>query len=819
MLQWYRILHLCASDIQIINVTDPSKPSPVYYITDDADGYDYPKLKGAWSVTTTTIGSSIYALATAYSDSGVQIINITDPNLPLPVADITNGTEYPMLNGPRALTTVTLGSFTYALVVDFVGNGVQIINITEPNLPSPVANIVHGEEYLTLNGSRGITTVTLGPFTYALVTAFRDNSVQIINITDPASPLPVTSITYDNTYYAKLKGAYGIATTTINSSLYALVASYYTGMQIIGLDHGFISAYTSNQNPKYAKAGDTLIINFNASGTIASHTSQILGLNANATVNGAVYNATVTVPSTLREAYATFMINVTNTQGTNATITENDISLSNVFIDTISPTIKLNGANNTIVYLGDSYTDPNATASDSTYEYDITVKGIGSVNTSQTGVYTLNYTAPKDIAGNLGSTIFRIVNVIDAPSLELVPNLVASPAGTIENGTNDFNSIWATPLVHSFKIGNFTYAGIHSGSGNNPLTIANITDPSSPSPVSVIDNTVDTLFSLSNSAYTVIDGLTYAILTSENYDSVLIINLSNPYDPSLVTYVTIDDANYTELLDPVYATIVTIDSSTFALVTAYNGDAIKIIDITDPKNPISASAIIDGMDNNTKLDGAFDITTVTIGSSTFALATALIDSSVQIVNITDPYNPISTYAITGSDGNYTTQYDVVGITAVTIGSSTFALVTLSSHNTIKIMDITDPHNPTLASSITDGVGNYALNGAYSSTTVTFGTSTFALVAASKDNGVQIVDITNPYNPTPVSRITDGVGGYTALRGAQSITTTTIDSSIFALVASHDDGIQIISLDPEYISAYTDNQNSKYAKANAYLECL
>ena len=77
--------------IQIINVTDPSKPSPVYYITDDADGYDYPKLKGAWSVTTTTIGSSIYALATAYSDSGVQIINITDPNLPLPVADITNG--------------------------------------------------------------------------------------------------------------------------------------------------------------------------------------------------------------------------------------------------------------------------------------------------------------------------------------------------------------------------------------------------------------------------------------------------------------------------------------------------------------------------------------------------------------------------------------------------------------------------------------------------------------------------------------------------------------------------------------------------------
>ena len=49
-----------------------------------------------------------------------------------------------------------------------------------------------------LNGSRAITTVTLGPFTYALVTAFVSNGVQIINITDPASPSPVTSITYDN---------------------------------------------------------------------------------------------------------------------------------------------------------------------------------------------------------------------------------------------------------------------------------------------------------------------------------------------------------------------------------------------------------------------------------------------------------------------------------------------------------------------------------------------------------------------------------------------------------------------------------------------
>ena len=57
----------------------------------------------------------------------------------------------------------------------------------------------------------------------------------------------------------------------------------------------------------------------------ASQTSQILGLNASATVNGAVYDAMATVPSTPRESYATFTIQVANANNESVTITENDI--------------------------------------------------------------------------------------------------------------------------------------------------------------------------------------------------------------------------------------------------------------------------------------------------------------------------------------------------------------------------------------------------------------------------------------------------------------------------------------------------------------
>ena len=103
-----------------------------------------------------------------------------------------------------------MDSFTYALVAAFDDNGTQIINITNPAIPSPVANITDGDDYPILNGSRAITTVTLDSFTYAIVTAFNDNGIQIINITNPALS-PAANITYDAADYAKLRGPYGIS--------------------------------------------------------------------------------------------------------------------------------------------------------------------------------------------------------------------------------------------------------------------------------------------------------------------------------------------------------------------------------------------------------------------------------------------------------------------------------------------------------------------------------------------------------------------------------------------------------------------------------
>ena len=76
---------------------------------------------------------------------------------------------------------------------------------------------------------------------------------------------------------------------------------------------------------------------------------------------------------------------------------------------------------------------------------------------------------------------------------------------------------------------------------------------------------------------------------------------------------------------------------------------------------------------------------------------------------------------------------------------------------------TDPYNPTPASYVTDDIGNYTtLDFPSSIVTTTIDSSTYALVTSRTDDGVQIIDITDPYNPTPVTDIIDDRDGFTTL---------------------------------------------------------
>ena len=118
-------------------------------------------------------------------------------------------------------------------------------------------------------------------------------------------------------------------------------------------------------------------------------------------------------------------------------------------VDTTAPVITLTGDNPITIEVGDSFTDPGATATDN-YDSAVTVTTTGSVDVNTVGSYTITYSA-EDSSGNTATTATRTVNVVDttAPnvvcqniSIELSSNeAVSISADDINNGSNDYSGI------------------------------------------------------------------------------------------------------------------------------------------------------------------------------------------------------------------------------------------------------------------------------------------------------------------------------------------------------------------------------------------
>ena len=222
--------------VQIINITLTERTNFAGNITDDGTNDDDLELNGAYGIVAFESEDHTYAAVTAYEDDGVQILDITNPHNIIPASRITD-TDILHLNGTQGIATFESGDHTYIAVAAFYDDGVQILNVTDPSDITPAGSIADdgtNTDSLELNGARDITTFVSGDHTYAAVTAYEDDGVQILDITNPSNIIAAGSI---DTNTLELDGASGITTFESGGHIYAAVAANEdNGVQIIRID-------------------------------------------------------------------------------------------------------------------------------------------------------------------------------------------------------------------------------------------------------------------------------------------------------------------------------------------------------------------------------------------------------------------------------------------------------------------------------------------------------------------------------------------------------------------------------------------------------
>lgn len=222
--------------------------------------------------------------------------------------------------------------------------------------------------------------------------------------------------------------------------------------------------------------------------------------------------------------------------------------------------------------------------------------------------------------------------------------------------------------------------------------------------------------------------------------SLEIIDISDPSNPAHVSSL---EEGVGSSFDVVHDIEV---SGNYAYLSVGNSatSGLQIVDISNPKTPVAVALLKDGTDG-AKLGYAQGIAI----QGSYAYIAASNDSALEIVDISDPINPKHVAFVADGDP---VKLGLVSDVAV---SGNYAYLVSNSDNALEIIDITVPSKPFHVASLVDGAGGARLD----TPTSIFVQGKYAYITASgSDDALEIVDISNPYLPTHIGFFADGDGG-------------------------------------------------------------
>ncbi len=318
------------------------------------------------------------------------------------------------------------------------------------------------------------------------------------------------------------------------------------------------------------------------------------------------------------------------------------------------------------------------------------------------------------------------------------------PKYVIQDGQDGFDM--GRPIsVASGVVGDGMHAMI-SGFRDGVIQIVDMSDPEKPVPVSVIqggNSGFEGFTGAGNVVMTEIDGTSYAVAAAFNEDAVHVFDISDPANPVMVATAR-DGQDGFELVGAEDISVVDIGDGTFAVVSSFRDSSIRVIDITDPATPRQASFVRGGMDGYDLLYHITDVDAITVGDASLMVAGTFLSDAVVVVDISDPYNPARLSSMHGhQDGGY--MHAVQMVEMAVIGDRTY-VAAASARDSVQFVDVTDPESPTLGGLISAGLEGTTIYGVRSAGVVHTDSATLALVMMDDENIVHIFDVSNPSSP-------------------------------------------------------------------------
>ena len=770
--------------IRIIDITAPAAPAHAASILNGRGGFG--NVTGAGSIAgmaVAEISGGHYLLAAAPAEGAVLVIDVTDPTAPRPASRAEDGRDgFEALEGAIDVEVAVISGGTYAVVAGW--GGIQIIDMSDPAAPRPASAVPAGRDgFGALGWALDVQIAQISGRTYAMVASHQNGSVQVVDVTDPTAPRPAAGIFDGRDGFESLEGAADIETVAASGRTYALVASLMDGLQVVDVTDPTAprpAAAVQGGRGEPALGGLSDIEIFTVSGRMYA-----AGSSPDRSSVEIIDVTDPTAPSRTSAVFDDSMAHGVFEDALSldvATISGRPYAMAFTWrgdalhlVDVSDPAAPVPASSIFGEYRGALHDRPDVDAvsiSNRTYALasiwngvriaDITDPSapaqVASVSDGRGGFEALGGACGLD-AAKVSGRAYAVVAAEDDGAVQVMDITDPAdprPAASAFDGRDGFEALSGACSVEMAEVSGRAYAVVAGWEG---IQIIDMSDPAAPRPASAVPAGRHGLapYGPADIEVATVSGRTYVLAAGHggvseiwpHAGAVQIVEITDPSAPSLVASLASGQDGFGAIGRPSDVEVVASPGGTYALVSStYPGGSIQVIDITDPSRPRLAASAFDDRKGFGSLGGAADIEVVASPAGTYAMVLGFgEDYPVQVVDITDPSRPRPVAGIAPDDPRMLDAYaGANGVAIVGVSGRTYAVASGTYDDAVQVVDITDPSRPRPVSDTFFRGGSHD-GGAREMEVVTASESGRAYVLMSRADVIHVLDITDPADPS------------------------------------------------------------------------